>query len=46
MPSPPPDIARLIALLAWITSGEAKEYYTELHTQVNKTLEADQQRKQ
>ena len=44
MPTPPPDIARLVALLAWITPDEAKEYYSKLHTQVNNTLETDQQR--
>ncbi len=44
MPAPPPDIARLIALLAWIKPDEAKEYYSKLHAQVTNTLEADQQR--
>ena len=44
MLTPPPDIARLIALLAWVTESEAKEYYSKLQAQVNNMLETDQQR--
>ena len=47
MPTPPPDIARLIALLAllaWVTPDEAKEYYSKSHGKVNSMLETDLQR--
>ena len=44
IPKPPQDIAKLIALLAWTTPSEAKEYYSRLDDQVVRILEADQQR--
>ena len=43
MPKPPPDIARLIALLAWIPPNEFKEYYSKIQERVNDILDTDQQ---
>ena len=34
MPKPPPNIAQLITLLAWVSLDESKEYYAKLEAQV------------
>ena len=44
IPTPDPNITRLIAILAWIKPNEATKYYEKLQAQVRATLEADQKR--
>ena len=44
MPDPPPNIEKLIVILAWTKLDETREYYSTLRTQVQTTLETDKQR--
>ena len=41
IPEPPADTFMLIALLAWVTPDEAREYYSKLKQQQNATLDND-----
>ena len=44
IPKPSRDLAQLIALLAWLTPNEVREYYNKLEKQASGMLEADRQR--
>ena len=44
MPSPPPNVKKLIALLAWVTPSNAAEFYGKIKAQQDSTLIADSER--
>jgi len=44
MPNPPPNVKKLIALLAWVTPSNAAEFYGKIKAQQDSTLIADRER--
>ena len=39
-PDPPPNVMISIALLAWVTVSEAREYYAKLKKSISDTIQA------
>ena len=44
MPTPSPQISKLIALLAWVKLDEVSEYFTKLRDQLKNTMDCDEER--
>lgn len=44
VPDPPPDVMTCIALLAWVTVSEVREYYDKLEKSMADTRQADEER--
>ena len=45
MDNPPTNVMNLIALLAWVTVSEAKQYYEKVRRRTEDTIKGDEERK-